>query len=100
MASLMQGVAKEVSSIKNTVNKTQTFLMNVQALLDTPIKRFQRMEGSVSVCEDQTVEMTSKSDSHSKKLQALRNKMLHLKGRSRRCNICIVDLKKVIPPSF
>lgn len=58
--------------IKITVNKTQEFVINVQALLDTPAKWIQGAEDRVSTCEDQPVGVARQMGYHSKELQALR----------------------------
>lgn len=94
LASLMQGTTRVISSVSIIVNKTQELAMNVQVSFDTPVKQGQRVEGKVSACEDQGMEMTRRTGSHSKELQSLRDKVLGLDSRSRRYNICIVEVPK------
>lgn len=48
LASLTQDIARKISSIKNAVNKTQEFVVNVQASLDALVKQIQGVEDRVS----------------------------------------------------
>lgn len=65
------------------------------------MKWVQGVEYRVSACEDWAMEMARQPGSHTKELQALRDKILDLEGRSRKYNIRILRcLKKVITLSL
>lgn len=81
MAFLMQGIAREILSIKLTMVKIQKFVMNVQALLNTSVKQVQGLEERVPASKDWV--MARQTSSH-KELQGPNGKILDLKGRSRR----------------
>ncbi len=91
MNSTLQGVATDVSSIKEVVTDLKNLVNVIQ-------ERLNKAEGRISNMEDVTSKLVSDSKQHDKRLEDIWNQIEDLENRSRRNNVGMIGLKEGLEP--
>lgn len=87
MNSTLQGVATDVSSIKEVVTDLKNSVNAIQERLD-------EAEGRISNMEDITSKLVGDGERHDKRLEVMWNRIEDLENRSRRNNVRMIGLKE------
>uniref|UniRef100_A0A672SW74 L1 transposable element RRM domain-containing protein n=1 Tax=Sinocyclocheilus grahami TaxID=75366 RepID=A0A672SW74_SINGR len=85
--STLQGVATDVSSIKEVVTDLKNPVSAIQ-------KRLDEAEGRISNMEDVTSKLVGDGERHDKRLEVMWNRTEDLENRSRRNNVRMIGLKE------
>lgn len=87
----LQGVATDVSSIKEVVT-------DLKNLVDIIQERLDEVEGRISNMEDVTSKLVSDGKQHDKRLEVMWNRIEVLENRSHRINMRMIGLKVGLEP--
>lgn len=91
MNSTLQGVATDVSSIKEVVTDLKNLVYVIQERLD-------EVEGHISNIEDDTSKLVGDGKRHDKRLKVMWNRIEDLENRSCRNNVRMIGLKEGLEP--